>query len=195
MPNSIAATISQKTFQKAIYSQERLKPAVDALSRVDAKSLDIFGDGHELTNNVTDCLSLLQDALDIADSIIFFGQKQHEERDQAMISAASSRFFAIGNDIILAKAKQVALIQTHQAKVNELTKKQFTPEEIEKIVINPVEEVEALGAAIEALGAEKLAIQRYLADAPRFDEALLTHTKVLELRDAQQALRTMVIHK
>ncbi|AEG02709.1 hypothetical protein [Methylomonas methanica] len=188
MPTSHATAITKKRFEAAIYSRERLSPAVDSLAKIDVRSLNVFDGGNRLIDQVTDCLSLLQDALAISVAIVEKGQKQYDDRDQALLSAASSRYMQIDGDIEATKHQQESLIDTYKQKIEELIKRQFSQAEIDSIVVNPDEEISALDVVVDELRNEKLKIQKYLADAPLYDAAYLVGTRVPELAQTRLEL-------
>lgn len=182
--------VTKHQHQAAKYTAAKLRPAADAIAAIDDQALGYNQEAIQKLNEFCDFLSL---KMLEAGAVIAKAQNQYENRDQALINASASRYFNIDADIAVAKAKQSALITNYQAKTEELVKKRFTLEEISKIVDDPAEEVAALDAAITALKAEKQKIQKFLADAPLFDEGLLTGTRVFEVRETQAALKGMVV--
>jgi hypothetical protein len=182
--------VTRQQHESAQYAADRLKKVAEALTALDDQSLSYDVAAIQTRDEFCDFLSA---KLQEAGRVIALAKRQYEDRDQALICAASTRFFAIDNAIDVARATQSALISGYRTKVDELTKKQFSPQEIAKIVVDPTEEVAALDGAIRRLQAEKSQIQRFLSDAPRYDENLLAGTGVFEVRKTQMALKTLVV--
>lgn len=172
-------SITKQQFEHAKYTAAKLRPLADALAAVNDQALGCRPEAIAKFNDFCDYVTpmLLE-----AGRIIARAKEQYENRDKALINAAASRFLAIDGDIELAKTKQRSLRENYKIKFDELAKKQFSTEEIEKIVTDSSEEVQALNTAIESLKNEKTKIQAFLNDGPEFNENLLVSTGVFALR-------------
>ncbi|WP_367155633.1 AlpA family phage regulatory protein [Methylomonas sp. HYX-M1] len=186
-PNNTMETQQPVSRNEAIRAQNTIRslaPAVASLEALPATAM---------TPEVKTTLTQLKADLQAAQSIVNQAAQQLESKDVAIINAAVTLFFKIDNEIHEAKTLQANLASSYTSKIEELTKKQFSPEEIAKIVADPAPEIAALEAKIKALHAEKAKCNSYLADSPRFDEELLAGTRAFEVRDLQKFMKTMVI--
>jgi len=185
-PNNTMNTqpVSRNEAIRAQNAIRSLAPAVAALEQLPASAM---------TPEVKTTLTQLKADLHADQSLVDQAAQQLENKDVALINAAVTLFFKVDAEIHEAKTLQGNLSSSHTSKIEELTKKQFSPEEIAKIVADPAPEIAALEAKIKALHAEKAKCNSYLADSPRFDEELLAGTRAFEVRDLQKFMKTMVI--
>lgn len=167
--------ITRPQYIQSQYAAARLNPLNAALSKIDEQSLNHDQEVIDKFNQFRDFITpIIANAVEAVEA----AQQQYNNRDQDLLSAASTRLHRIDDDVHLSIINKNDLSTTYQNKIEELKKQQFTPEEISKIVTNPDDEIAALDVAVKALKAEKVKIQSYLGDSPTYDESLLEGTKV-----------------
>lgn len=169
----------------AQHSVSKLKPLAEALAAVDDQSLNNNPEAIQKFNDFCDFTSL---KLMEAAAIVARAQKQYKDRDQDLIAAAILRTSIITNEIANTIFAKENLLAGYEIKKGEMKKQSFSEAEILAVIGTPTADAEALDAQVESLQAEKVMIERFLSDAPRFDADLLAETKVLDLLQTRQDL-------
>ncbi|WP_157204485.1 hypothetical protein [Methylomonas koyamae] len=113
-----------------------------------------------------------------AQVVIDQANEQYVNRDQNLINAASNRLFRIDADIQAAQAHQRRAEQAHLEKTTELKRQGFSAVEIAAMLDAPEPAIEAYQQQIADLSAEKLKIEAFLDDSPRYEADLLVGTTI-----------------
>lgn len=182
--------ITKTQFDAAQRNLSRLQPLADALVSVDAQALNHNAAAIEKFADFADFVALKIDETEV---VVKQAHRQYADRDQEMISAALARINAIDNDVIVFKKTQAGIAKNAENKILELKKQGFSESEIKNIVDDPTYEINDLEKKIEALAVEKKKCLEFINDCPAYRESFLENTSVSELRDALQAIRTMVV--
>lgn len=177
--------VTKADVQNAAYTIQHLKPAVEALGKIHSQ---VFRYNKQAMAETTAFLEFLCGKLAEAQSIIEKAEQQYANRNQDLILAATTRYSRIDADVAATKHQQQSLKNTYKSKLEELKKQQFSDSEIEKIVASPDEEITALETTIDNLACEKLKVQKFLDDAPRYDPSILAGTRVHEIHETNKAL-------
>jgi len=107
-------------------------------------------------------------------TVIDQGDKSYEERPKKLISAVIHRFNKIDPEILATNKAFQGRLDDREAKIEELRKQRFTTKEIEVICPSVTEaDHEALTVKITSLQTEQEKLKAFIADAPRYDIAIL----------------------
>lgn len=167
--------ISKNELIRANTVKNTVGPAVETLAKVDSSELGLSLNESKV---IAQAVGILSKLVDDAQAVIDAGEKQYQNRDTGLINSASNRLFRIQSDVSECKAHQNRAQQAFSEKVTDLRQRGYSTREIKDLVDRPEPEIEALQARIDALVAEKAKVEAFLADAPRFDTALLAGTTI-----------------
>jgi hypothetical protein len=161
--------VNKNDLRNAHNTKQLIQPALDSLRKINAQSVGCV-ENHE---KVTAFSEWLETFVTKADSVIAQAQSQIDSRPQHIISAATSRMFQIPSHIEIEQKAIKSKIAVHRTKNEEMKKQGFDESEIEKIIPFPQPEIDANTDTITSLKTEQKNIEVFLADAPRYDAALL----------------------
>lgn len=167
--------VSKAEFFKAQTLKNAVGPAAEALAKIDGAALGLSDKDAKTVAAAAEILGKIDSS---AQGVIDQANQQYLNRDQDLINLAAKRMFQIDEDIHLSKALKQRETDAHLEKTIELKKQGFTPAEIEAVLDDPTPAIEAFKQQIADLGAEKLKVEAFLADAPRFDPDLLIGTTI-----------------
>ncbi|MDT4330869.1 hypothetical protein ACQE3E_17395 [Methylomonas sp. MED-D] len=167
--------ISKVEFFKAQTIKSAVGPAAEALAKIDGAALGLNDKDAKTVAAAAEIIGKIDSS---AQAVIDQANSQYLNRDQDLINLASSRLFRIGSDIEAAQAHKRHAEQTHLEKTTELKKQGFNQVEIDEILDDPTPAIEAFQQKIADLGAEKIKVEAFLADAPRFAPDLLVGTTI-----------------
>lgn len=165
--------ISKSEFFKAQTIKTAVGPAAEALAKIDLSGIGL---NDKEARTVAAAAEIIGKINLSAQVVIDQANQQYLNRDQGLINHAANRLFKIDEDIHLAKALKQREADAHAEKTVELKKQGFTPAEIDAVLDDPNPAIEAFQQQITALAAEKIKIEAFLSDAPRFDPNLLIGT-------------------
>lgn len=162
--------VNKSNLAGAHQAKRLLDPAIEALKKIDVQAL-----GHDpySLEKLNSFVAWLQKFKDKADGTVAQAQSQIDSRPQHIIIAATSRMFQIPSCIEIEQKAIESKIAVHRTKNEEMKKQGFDESEIEKIIPFPQPEIDAHADTITSLKAEQKNIEVFLADAPRYDAALL----------------------
>lgn len=180
--NATSTKITKTDMKNAYHAREKLEPAIDALRKIDLQSLQFGEEAIELQRFV----NFLSVKLAAAVKVIEDGRRQYENRDVELIDAVVRRYSEVIESIKFKGLQRKGLISHHERKVNELLARKFSAEEIEKIIPCPVEQIAELDTETQALRDEEQKLSAYIADAPAYNESLLSGLDVQEIRRAHR---------
>ncbi|OAI25075.1 MULTISPECIES: hypothetical protein [Methylomonas] len=167
--------IAKAEFFKAQTLKNAVGPAAEALAKIDGAALGL---SDKDAKTVADAAEIIGKIDSSAQAIIDQANSQYLNRDQNLINLASTRMFRIDSEIQEAQAHKRHAEQAHLEKTTELKKQGFNQVEIDEILDDPTPAIEAFQQKIADLGAEKIKIETFLGDAPRFDTDLLIGTTI-----------------
>jgi hypothetical protein len=173
--------VSPSEFQAAQHALAKITPALSALKPLDKQSLAHDEEAWAAVQNLNELLGQIQAK---NQAIIERGNSQAQNRPVELINRAARRQAEIPSLITREQKALQHKLDSREAQASELRKKNFTAAKIDQIV-PPVSqsEMDASHAAVTGLQAEAEAIQRFLADAPRFDAELLQGTTLCPAHD------------
>lgn len=178
--------ITKDLYRSAHEAKAVLNQVIEALKKI--KTSHIFGDGQAAARiNAVGCE--LQAFLNSWEDFIYRGNQAYANRPEELISKAASRLL---NDvprlINLEKKNLEHKIDAHKVKVEELRKKGLGMQEIDHLC-PPVtqEEIDTSTARVAALESEGKALEKFFADAPRYDVELLKNTALAPLTESESA--------
>lgn len=167
-------SVSPFEFQAAHHAIAKITPAFSALKSIDKQAL---GNDEAAWAETQEFMALLDQIQAKHQRVIDCGNAQYQNRPVDLINRAARRQPEIPS---LIEREQKALQHKHSARdfqVAELQKKNFTAAQIDHIAPPvPQSEIDASQAVVAGLKAEAVAIQKFLADATRYDVALLLET-------------------
>ncbi|MDD1623599.1 MAG: hypothetical protein LUO94_02385 [Methylococcaceae bacterium] len=165
--------VSPAEYKAAIYAALLIRPALDALAKLDRSAMNSDEDFDSL-----ECfLDNLNCIMGNHQLIIDGGNYQFEHKPEALINKAALRLFQIPRDIEQEQVTMSEKFKARQYKVDALLKQNFTEDDIVKIIpVGLEEEVLDSGRKVSALIDEHKAIERFLGDYPRYDISLLKNT-------------------
>jgi hypothetical protein len=102
------------------------------------------------------------------------GQKQYQDRPQAMIRAAFALADNLRNQIERLKITNSSLLARHIEKTDALIKQKFSTEEIEKILPPPDQQTQSNTELAATLQDKVDRLYRFGTDAPRFDSSKIS---------------------
>jgi len=175
--------ISKVEFFKAQTIKSAVGPAANALAKIDVSAIGL---NEKEAKTVAAAAEIIGKIDSSAQAVIDQANQQYLNRDQDLINLAAKRMFQIDEDIHLSKALKQREADAHLEKTIELKKQGFNQLEIDAVLDDPAPAIEAFQQQIADLGAEKLKVEAFLADAPRFDPGLLIGT-TLEVAADQPA--------
>ncbi len=161
--------IDRSQFDLAKDELIKINPCLDAISILVADNCFTDSDKKRLADFQSWLLCLASKSKDIYDA----GQKQYQDRPQALISACFAKFYANQKEINSLNITSARYIDRHKEKVLELQKKNFSEHEINQILPFPETEIRANAAKLAALTSESECLWAFSNDCPRFDPALL----------------------
>ncbi|WGS85014.1 hypothetical protein [Methylomonas sp. UP202] len=167
--------ISKSEFFRAQTLKNAVGQAAEALAKIDGAALGLSDKDAKTVAAAAEILGKIDSS---AQAVIDQANQQYLDRDQSLINLASTRMFRIGSDIEAAQAHKRHAEQAHLEKTAELTRQGFTQVEIDEILDDPRPAIEAFQQQISDLGAEKIKLEAFLADAPRFATDLLIGTTI-----------------
>jgi hypothetical protein len=166
--------VSPSEFQAAQHALAKITPALSALKALDKQ---VLGNDENAWAETQHFIALLDQVHTNNQALIERGNSQNHNRPQELINRAARRQAEIPT---LIAREQKTLQHKHSARdfqVAELQKKNFTAAQIDRIAPPvPQHEIDASDAIVAGLQAEMEAVQKFLADAPRYDVALLQET-------------------
>lgn len=168
-------TVNKSELQAARHTKQMLYPVIEALKKIDLQAV-----GHDpySLEKLNSFVAWFQKFEVKADAVIGQAQDQIDNRPQHIISAATSRMFQIPSHIEIEQKAIESKIAVHRTKTDEMQKQGFDESEIEKILPFPPPEIDAHADTITSLKVEQKNIEVFLADAPRYDAALLDMSKL-----------------
>jgi hypothetical protein len=167
--------ISRKAFLAAQYTIERVNPVISALEQLDEQ---VISDKESFMEALS-CHNLLKKIRDSNLAILDAGNLQYENRPTDLINRAASRLNQIPHAAELEEKTLAHRVKARDYKTAELLAKNFTNEEVNKIIPEITQsEFDESKSIIAKLNAESKAILQFLNDGPRFDVALLVGTSL-----------------
>ncbi|MGZ8226573.1 MAG: hypothetical protein ACXWT3_08060 [Methylococcaceae bacterium] len=168
-------TVNKNDLANAHRSKRLLDPAIEALKKIDLHTV-----GHDpyAIEKIASFNTYLERFVFKADKTIAQAKTQFDNRPQYIISAATSRMFQIPSHVEIEQKAIESKIAVHQTKTEEMKRQGFDESEIKKIIPFPQAEIDAHADTITSLKAEQKNIEVFLADAPRYDAALLNMEKL-----------------
>lgn len=178
--------VTKNDLNRALYTKQLIAPAIDAIAKINAQAMNYDPAAYD---RVQEFYIWLGGIASEADAVIAAAAVQFENKPEIYINAAGMRLHAIQSDIGLEQKSAQNTIDAYQFKTNELRQKGFSQAEIEAVLTYPQPELDAHQATIAELEVEQKNIERFLADAPRYDLSLLDGAKLkpflLVLNDRQ----------
>jgi len=168
--------LTRSDLNQAILSKSLVKPAVDALRKITPTACNDDLASHTEIKEFTRWLAAF---VSVADKTISQAQADFDNRDTSLINRAFLRLSARKDDLLSAEFQLNNLAKGYQAKVAELKRQGgFSDAEIARFVDDPKPQIEYYQKVVIDLAEEETLIMAFLADAPRYDPALLAGTKV-----------------
>ena len=169
-------TLTRADLNKAIYSRNLIKPAVEALRKINAQSVGYDKGSFSEIKAFTHWLSAF---ITCADDVINMAEVQYDNRPRDLINAASIRLSEIPGIILREQRAAQFALEAYQLQTEELTKKGFDTEQRAKIIYDPWVAIDLSNSVVEALNIEAEQLKAYLADAPRYSIELLKGTTIV----------------
>jgi flagellar biosynthesis chaperone FliJ len=167
-------SVSPSEYQSAHHAIEKITPALSALNHIDKQAL---GHDEEAWAKTQSFIAFLDQIRAKNQAVIDRGIAQYDNRRQALIHAASRRINEIPTLISREEKALKHKLDAREMQASELRVKHFTVAQIYQIAPPvPQSEIDASNALVAGMKAEAESIQKFLADAPRFDAELLRET-------------------
>jgi predicted GNAT family acetyltransferase len=177
--------VSPIEYKAAHHVIEQITPVLKALSQINQQAL---GNDEEVWAETQKFTRFLNQIRAKNQAVIDQGIVQYNSRPQTLIHVAARRINEIPTLVAKEEKSLKNKLNAREAQADELRKKNFAAAQIEQIA-PPVSqaEIDASNAVVAGLKTEAEAIQKFLADAPRYDLGLLAGTSLINPEESAAA--------